>query len=206
MTQDKISALLGRPLSSVEVTNFTTFLELAQSKVSDILCANICQEVDTKRFPARNGYKTLNVPIFTEIDSVTLDGTATEKYTVRQGNRLNGDWFNSLVFDVPLHCQVVEIKADWGFSKTPIDVQVLVAQFFGMATDTLDGELVQSKQVEDFRITLKDKTKTEVFATKYAATIAKYSSCVQGEIEHGNVYPHFALEDGGYYARRILDI
>lgn len=187
MTQDKISALLGRPLSSVEVTNFSTYLELAQSKVSDLICVNICRKVDTKRFPARLGYQTLNVPIFTEIDSVKLDGVIVTSYETRQGSNLDGDWYNSLVFDTPLTSQVVEIKADWGFSKMPVDVQVLIAQLFGMTNDSLDGELVSSKQVEDFRVTLKDKTKQEVFANKYAATIAKYSGCVSGNVQSGYV-------------------
>lgn len=187
MTQDKLSALLGRPLSSVETSNFTIWLELAQDRVSDMFCVNICQSVDTKRFSARLGYRTLNVPIFTEIDSVKLDGVVTTAYEVRQGESLNGDWYNTLVFDEPLHCQTVEIKADWGFSKIPVDVQMLIAQLFGMIGDSLEGDLVQSKQVEDFRITLKTKTKTEAFAEKYAATIAKYSGCVAGNIQSGHV-------------------
>lgn len=185
MTQDKMSALLGRPLSSVEIARFATWLELAQSKVSDLLCVDICQVAETKRFPARLGYQTLNVPIFTEIDSVKLDGVVTTAYEARQGANLNGTWYNTLVFDTPLTNQVVEIKADWGFSKMPVDIQVMTAQLFGMVNDTLDGELVSSKQVEDFRITFNNKTKTEVFANKYAATIAKYSGCVQANVQHG---------------------
>lgn len=187
MTQDKIAALLGRPLSSVEQANFATYLDVAQSRVSDLLCVDICQTVATRRFSARQGYKTLNVPIFTEIDSVKLDGVETTKYSIYQGSNMNGDWYNSIVFDAPLHCQTIEIKADWGFSKIPVDVQIMIAQLFGMVGDSLESDLVQSKQVEDFRITLKDKTKTEVFASKYAATIAKYSGCVTGQVESGYV-------------------
>lgn len=187
MTQDKISALLGRPLSSVESANFSTYLELAQSRVSDLLCFDICQKVETRRFTARLGYKTLNVPIFTEIDFVKLNGTATTAYSVRQGSNYSGDWYNSIVFDAPLYDQKIEIKADWGFSQTPVDIQVLVAQVFGMLSDSLEDELVSSKKVEDFSITLKDKTKQEAFATKYAATIAKYSACVTGNVQSGYV-------------------
>ncbi len=187
MTQDKISALLGRPLSSVESANFSTYLELAQSRVSDLLCFDICQKVETKRFPARLGYKTLNVPIFTEIDYVKLNDTETTAYSTRSGSAYDGTWYNSLVFDAPLYNQVIEIKADWGFGQIPVDVQVLIAQVFGMITDTLEDELVSSKQVEDFRITLKDKTKQEAFATKYAGTISKYSACVNGNVQSGYV-------------------
>ncbi len=187
MTQDKLSALLGRPLSSIETTNFSTYLEIAQSRVSDMFCVDICQVVESKKFEARQGYKTLPVPIFTEIDSVELDGEVTTSYTIYQGSNLNGDWYNNLVFDEPLQCETIEIQADWGFSQTPLDVQLLIAQLFGMVSDSLENDLVQSKQVEDFRITLKDKTKEQAFANKYAATIAKYSGCVSGNVQSGNV-------------------
>lgn len=187
MTQDKISALLGRPLSETEQSNFKTYLELAESRVSDLLCFDICRRVDTKRFTAREGYKTLNVPVFTEIDYVKLNGSETTKYSVRQGSNLNGDWYNSLVFNTPLTDQVVEIKADWGFAQTPVDVQMMIAELFGMITDSLENDLVHSKKVEDFSVTLKDKTKSEAFSSRYAGTISKYSSCVNGNVQSGYV-------------------
>lgn len=186
MNQDRISALLGRPLSEAEQSNFKTYLEIAQGKVSDLLCVDICQKVGTKKFAARQGYQSLNVPIFTEIDWIKLNGSETTQYHVRQGSELYGDWYNSIVFDAPLHSETVEIKADWGFSQTPMDVQVMIAELFGMATDSIANDTVQSKQVEDFRITF-NKTKQEAFAEKYAATIAKYSVCVNGNVQHGNV-------------------
>ena len=187
MTQDKISALLGRPLSTAEQQNFEIYLELAQGRVSDLLCVDICQKVATRKFSARNGYRTLNVPIFTEIGHVKLDGNETTNYTVRQGSSLYGDWYNAIVFNTPLNCQVVEIKGDWGFSKFPIDLQMMIADLFSMATDSLDDDLITQKRVEDFSITLKNKTKTEAFNDKYAATIAKYSGCVNGNVQHGDV-------------------
>lgn len=189
MTQDKIAALLGRPLSSVETSNFKTYLELAESRVSDLLCFDICQRVETRRFSTRLGYKTLNVPVFTEIDYVKLDGNETTNYEVRQSQNLNGDWYNTIVFDTPLHGQTVEVKADWGFAKTPLDVQMMIATVFGMTGDSLESDTVATKKVEDFSISF-NKTKTEAFATKYAATIAKYSGCVSGNVQSGKTYGH----------------
>lgn len=186
MTQDKISALLGRPLSRAEQHNFQLYLKLAKSRVSDLFCVDICQDYGERRFPARNGYRTLNVPIFTEIESVKLDGKETKAYTISQNSNLYGEWFNKLVFDAPLHCQTIEIEADWGFYSIPADVQIMIAELFGIASDSLDSDTIQSKQVEDFRITF-NKTKTQAFAEKYAATIAKYSSCINGNVQHGNV-------------------
>ena len=186
MTKEQISALLGRPLSSVEDTNFSLYLDIAFNAVSSMLCADIESKFDTQSFVPRKGYRTLNVPIFTEIDSVKLDGTSTTSYEVRQGSSLNGEWFNSIVFDQPLFCQRVEVEADWGFYSLPTDLKMLVAQQFGMIKDQLDADIVKSKGVEDFSITLKETTKTKAFAEKYAATIAKYSSCNAGNVQHGN--------------------
>lgn len=192
MTQDKIAALLGRPLSSAEQSNFSTLLELAQSRVSDMFCVDICQKVETRRFPVRLGYKTLNVPIFTEIDSVTLDGVTVTDFEVRQNSKTYGDWYNSIVFTKPffqktvLTQPVVEIKADWGFATIPADVQLLIAEVFGILTDPLESDLIKLKQVEDFRLTLNDKTKQQAFAERYAGIIAKYSGCVTSSIESGS--------------------
>lgn len=187
MTKEQISALLGRPLSSTEDENFSLYLDLAKTRISDMLCFNIDGSVDELAFVPRKGYKTLSVPVFAEIGEVKLDGTLTTSYEVRQNSSPNGDWFNSIVFEQPLFCERVTVKADWGFYPIPTDVKMLVAQQFGMVTDSLDQDLIKSKNVEDFSITLKDKTKQKAFAEKYASTIAKYSSCVAGNVQHGYV-------------------
>lgn len=188
MNEAKIAALLGRPLSSIETDNFKTYLELATERVSDILCTDMCTTRNTKLFVARKGYRTLNVPIFTEILNLTLDGETNTAYSVRQGSDLNGKWFNSVVFDTAPDCQEIEITADWGFAKLPIDVQSMVAQMFGVVSTTLDDDLIQSKGVEDFRIAFKDTTKQDAFVERFKGTIAKYSSCVSGNVQSGNVY------------------
>lgn len=189
MTEAKISALLGRPLSATETTNFNTYLNLAQDRVSDLLCSNICGENDTKSFLPREGYRTLNVPILSEIDSVELDGVATTAYKLMSGNSLNGDWYNSIVFDEAPYCKTVEVTADWGFEEIPNDVKSMVAEQFDMvANSSLADALVTSKQVEDFRVTFNGDTKQDAFVKKYQPTIAKYSSCVQNNIQHGTTF------------------
>lgn len=188
MTKEQISALLGRPLSSTEDENFNTYLALAKQYVSDLLCESLDYEGDEeKRFSARKGYKTLPVPIFTEIYSVKLNDNETTAYEVRQNSSLNGEWFNSIVFDTPLDCDVVTIEADWGFYNLPLDLQKMVAESFSTVTTSVGNDLIKSKRVEDFSITYKDDTQQEAFANKYSSTIAKYSACVNSNVQHGNV-------------------
>lgn len=40
LTQDEVVALLGRPLSEVEVENFNIYFEIADLKLKDLLCLN----------------------------------------------------------------------------------------------------------------------------------------------------------------------
>lgn len=204
MTADTISVLLGRPLSATEIENFDTYLSLAQSKLNDILCGNICAEHDTKKFVPRKGYRTLNAPIFSDITSLTVNGVALDDthYQTLQGSNLYGDWFNSIVFNT-LPIGIIEVEADWGFLSTPIDIQQMLAEQFAMASSSpLGDDLVQRKQVEDFSIQFKDGTKQEAFAAKYSATIAKYSGCNLSDIQHGEVRNRYRF--GLDYARHIL--
>lgn len=41
LTKQEIEALLGRTLSTVENTNFTTYLNIAQARLEDILCTTL---------------------------------------------------------------------------------------------------------------------------------------------------------------------
>lgn len=192
MTESKISALLGRPLTTTEIANFNTYLKIAHDKVSDLIYSDICSSTDIKKFFPRHGYRTLNTPIFNEIYSIEIDGVETEDYTPYQRSSMNGNWFNSIVFDEVPDCKVIEIEADWGFSYLPNDVAQMVAEQFALASSlSPDDGLVSSKQVEDFRITYKGNTKQEAFTTKYASTISKYSGNPEGNVQHGTTYGHF---------------
>lgn len=187
MTEQQVSALLGRPLSSIETTNFNTYIALAKEYVGDMICSCLYSEIDEKSFVPRRGYTTLPVPVFTEIYSVKINDEEVTNYHTRQGSSLNGSWFNSLVFDSLLDCETVTIEADWGFTTIPLDLQKMIAEEFSLVSGTLGEDLIQSKRVEDFSITLKDETKQQAFADKYRATIAKYSGCANGNVQSGDV-------------------
>lgn len=191
MNQATVSALLERTLTPIEVTNFDLYFKIARESLDDLLCTNLCDKTYERTFDAREGYSTLFTDIFTDIQTVTLNGEAITDYSKRQWDRRNGSWYNSIVFDHKL-CEddEVVIEASWGFSKTPSDLQLIQAQLFGLITkkNKLDPT-VSSKQTEDFRISFNvDADLDDEFYRQYNRTIAKYSLCSIGNIRHGKTY------------------
>lgn len=191
MTQDQISVLLGRPLSSIESTDFNTYYNLALNRVSDLICSTVCPSYEeTMVFEIVNGYRTLNLPIFTDIVSITVGSNVLDEtsYKVKQNSSLNGDWFNAVVFNYGVlnDCETISVEADWGFNRIPLDVQQMIAEQFGIASSILSNDNITRKQVEDFSIYLKGSL-SDAFDAKYASTIAKYSSCNKGQIQSGDV-------------------
>lgn len=191
MDQTKMAALLGRPLTPIESSNFDLYLKLARETLEQMLCTVLCDYDDPKFYESREGYSTVFTDIFTEIDEVKVDGDVIDpsKYSARQWDRRNAAWFNSIVFDEKLCGKEVEVSATWGFTKMPTDLKYLLAGLFGLVTkkNTFDGT-VQSKQVEDFRITFNTGADiSQEFADKYSSVIQRYSLCSIGNIQHGKV-------------------
>lgn len=195
MNQTTLAALLGRSLTPIEVTNFKLYLNIARKSLDDLLCTNLCDDEVTRTFDARGGYSTVFTDIFTEIESVSitpLNGTATDvtDYSVRQWDRRNGSWYNSIVFENKLsNYDEVTITGIWGFSTMPSDLQLVLAQLFGLITKKNKFDpTVSSKQVEDFRIAFNvDSDLDDEFYRQYNKTIAKYSLCSIGNIQHGSI-------------------
>lgn len=192
MDQTKMSALLMRPLSPYEVTNFSTYLKIARESLDGLLCTNLCDNSDPRIFDARGGYSTVFTDIFTDIATVSINGTLIEDtdYSVRQWDRRNGNWYNSIVFEHKL-CRgdEVEVSASWGFQTMPSDLQLVLAQLFGLISkkNSFDGS-VASKQVEDFRISFnKDADLDEEFYRQFDKTITKYGQCSIGNIQQGSI-------------------
>lgn len=46
LTKQQIEALLGRSLSEVENTNFTTYLNIAQARLEDLLCTTLTNPLE----------------------------------------------------------------------------------------------------------------------------------------------------------------
>lgn len=183
-----MSALLGRPLNTYETANFEAYLKIASESLDDLLCMRLCSIEYDRVFDVREGYSTVFVDIFTQIDKVKINDKVVTNYQVRQWNRRSGSWFNSLVFDCRFREDTeIEVSASWGFRKMPSDLQNLLAGLFGQVTkkNKFDGSIA-SKQVEDFRISFRaDADLDTEFNQKYSDVISKYSLCSIGDVKHG---------------------
>lgn len=191
MTQAKLESLLGRSLTPNEVTNLTLYLDIATDSLEDMLCMSLTTETSTREFEAREGYSTLFTGAFTDVSEVTVDESVIDEsqYKFRQWNKSNAEWFNSIVFNYP-QSGTVKVTADWGFGDCmPNDLQLLLARSFDQISksNTSQGS-IQSKQVEDFRITYRnDVTQRDQFLMDNGLIIQKYSLCNIGNIQHGSV-------------------
>jgi hypothetical protein len=205
MTEEQVSALLGRPLTTIETTNFDTYLDIAIENLEDLLCTRIESITEERTFDTREGYSTVFVDLFNQEDTditVTIDGEVIDssEYSVRQWNRRTGKWYNSIVFDKRFtEDGEITISADWGFEATgsnsgsdpvyypPLDLQSVLAGLFGLITkkNKFDGTIA-SKQVEDFRISFNaDADLDDEFYKNYNKTLNKYGLCHIGNIKHG---------------------
>lgn len=190
MTKEQVSALLGRPLTTVETNNFDLYFKIARSSLETMTCTSICNETDPKTYKPREGYKTLFTDVFTDVDEITLNGDVVDEddYTLAQWDNLNGSWYNSLIFTNKFKKgDVVTVSASWGFEKMPSDLQLILAQLFSLISkkNKLNGA-VSSKQVEDFRITFNpDVDLNEEFKRDYGYILRKYSMCDIGYLRSG---------------------
>jgi hypothetical protein len=193
MKQDKMSALLGRPLAANETANYKLYLDIANDSLESMICTSLCDQNDPKVYDVREGYSTVFTDIFIDIDEVKLDGKVVDssEYSLRQWDKRNASWYNSLVFNYRFNeCdKEVEVSATWGFESMPSDLQLVLAGLFDLVTKkNKQNSSVQSKQVEDFRITFRaDVDLDSDFQTKYGGTLAKYSICDIPNVQHGRV-------------------
>lgn len=195
MTKEEISALLGRPLTSIENTNFDTYLEIAKENLGELLCISLDVNPDgsgdaeesAQTFDVREGYSTVFTGIFTELMEVKLDGNViTDYYTAFWDKRSNA-YYNSIVLNASGN--TVEITGYWGFDEIPSDLRLLWAQAFANVSKkyVAGGGNVKRKDVRNFNITYGDLTVDEVFVNENRRTIGKYSLCNVGYVLHGKV-------------------
>jgi len=196
MDEEQVSALLGRPLTSIEEDNFDSYIEIALLNLEDLLCTSVDEVSETRVFDLREGYSTAFVDIFWNVTEVKIDGDTQDpsEYSVRQWDKRNGSWYNSLVFENRFTTQKeIEVTADWGFepqsnaSSLPLDLQSVVAGLFAQITkkNKFDPTITQ-KQVEDFRIHFQADTDLDAdFYKLYGKTVSKYSLCNIPNLQHG---------------------
>lgn len=193
MTQQQLEALLGRSLTAREIANRQLYLDIAREQLEQLLCMELeVQEAstatpETRVFTGREGYSTTFTGIFTDVQSVKVDGEAvTDFYPAFFDNR-NAGFYNSIVFNKHVHnghCEV-EIEALWGFEDYPSDLELLLARAFAGVSSTYQAKDVKSKRVEDFQITYGNLSDNDVFVNANARTLSKYSMCRVGYVLHG---------------------
>jgi hypothetical protein len=190
MTQQTIQALLGRSLSPAEVTNFDLYLELAEEALSGLICTSIDDVTEQRTFTVREGYSTAFVDILRSVSEVEIDGNAVTNYSLRQWDKSNGTWYNSLVFDERFsNASEIKVTGVWGFATVPADLQMVIAGLFDLTTKKNKYDpTIKSKRVEDFQIQFADQVDQDVeFRNKHAQTLSKYSLCTIGYVRHGEV-------------------
>lgn len=199
MTQEKLEALLGRPLTTTEVTNIDLYLDIANDRLEQLICTSIEPATEDRIYEVRQDYTTVFTDIFTSLVSVKdEDGTIIDpdSYSVRQWNKRNGSWYNSIVFDDCLSSDEITVKANWGFDSTgspavydaPSDLQLLIAKLFDLVSSMNNSNgNIRSKRVEDFTITFSDNTIFDQFLLDNQSTISKYSLCGISTVRSGEV-------------------
>lgn len=201
MTQDELQALLGRPLSSFESANRKLYLDIARESLEELLCTEIsCRNtVEARTFGVREGYRTVFTGVFTEVEEVKVDGTATTDYHPAFWDKRSNAFYNSIVLKEH-DGSTVEITATWGFDSLPNDLKQLWAQLFAnVAKKYKAGSAnVKSKQVEDFRISYGDLTDDELFINANSRIIQKYRLCDIGFVMHGDVCTTHEVRNCGH--------
>lgn len=188
MNKTQMVALLGRPLTSVEDTNYTTYLKIAQERLEDITCLNLTATTEDRTYDIREGYTTVFTDLFDAINSVEVNGSelAETDYSVRQWDRRNASWYNSIVLQNCTSEDEITINADWGICSP--ELQLLLANLFGLMGKMSKGNgNVKSKKVEDFSVTFNDNSAYDQFLLDNQALINKYSLCNIGNVQHGRV-------------------
>lgn len=188
MKQTELQALLGRPLTSIEVANLKKYVNIAREMLEDLTCMNLSKATEDRVYDVRKGYSTIFTDPFTTVNSVTVDGKELEvsKYSARQWDRRNAKWYNSIVVDNCHRYKEVTINADWGLCSS--ELELLLARLFGVisATNKTNGR-VKSKKVEDFSISYNDNSVYQQFLIDNESLITKYSLCTIGLVESGEV-------------------
>lgn len=160
----------------------------ATQLLESMLCLDFSNDSGERVYQAREGYRTVFTGIFSDVNSVTVDGQPVDYYPAFFDKR-NGEFFNSIVLENPV-CGEVVIDAEWGFNTLPADLQRLLANADKVVNKSRSLNDVKSKKTEDFTITYGDLSEDAVFIKNNAVTIGKYGMCHIGNIQHGETCGH----------------
>lgn len=186
MKAETLVALLGRPLTPVEAEYLKLYLNIAKEKLEDVTCLNLSSGSGERVYDIRKGYDTVFTDLFTSVNKVSVDGREIDAsdYSVRQWDRRNASWYNSIILDDCQSYKEVTIDANWGICSP--ELKLLYAKMFALIGEKGNGN-VKSKKVEDFSITFNENSVYQQFLIDNDATISKYSICNIGQIQSGEV-------------------
>lgn len=159
-------------------------MDTALLTIEQLTCLYLKAEASaTRTFDVRENYSTVFTDIFESVTSVKLDGVelTTDDYSVRQWDRRNADWYNSLVLNGRKCGKELEVTGKW---VIPAELQDLIDKLDPILTEHKHS-LVKSKRVEDFSYTLGDMTDIEQFVADNQAILSRYSVCDVNYVLHG---------------------
>ena len=196
MDKTKMVALLGKPLTTVEDTNFALYLNISIQTLEQMTCLILTEtsgDDGVRVYDTREGYRTQFIDLFTELSEVKIndDIIGISDYSKRQWNRRTADWYNSLVFEDAFSETQTEVTVTGTWLTTdnmPDDLQAVLAGLFGLvASKQKYDPTVASKQVEDFRLTLRADADLDAdFSRKFSTTLAKYNMCNIPNVQHSD--------------------
>lgn len=160
----------------------------ATQLLESMLCLDFSNDSGERVYQGREGYRTVFTGIFSDVNSVTVDGQPVDYYPAFFDKR-NGEFFNSIVLENPV-CGEVVIDAEWGFNTLPVDLQRLLANADKVVSQSYSVKEVKSKRVEDFSVSYSDLSDDEAFLKQNARVIGKYGMCHIGNIQHGETCHH----------------
>lgn len=190
MKIEQVEKLLGRSLTSSEVTNFDLNIKIAIERLEKLVCFTLCGKQGRRIYPIRYGYRTQYIDPCTVVDSIKIDGVVVEDYKLRCDESYNSEWFDCIELPKAATGELIEIEASWGFERIPNDLQLLIARLFALnSLEQATDSSVKSKSIEDFSVTYRDAPTLDSFLEANQQIIDKYSQCNIGNIQNGTVYP-----------------
>lgn len=184
MDQPTLEALLCRPLRDCEVNNLTTYLEIAEQQLEQVVCwkagenfnGQICLDEATSE---------ITLPLFVKVTDFSQDDQVIPD---TEYSRAVSGTDQVYTFNQPL-TGTVFVTGAWGFkaAEMPADYQMLLGRTFELIGKQYCTQVVESKSNEGFSVSYETKKSAQqLFVNQFAATIGKYSICQSG-VSHGAV-------------------
>lgn len=183
ISKEDMAALLDRPLTSGEDSNYNAVLATAKSTLESILGIKL-DGSGTRIYLPRTMYSQLWTDPFVGMATVAVvdaDGTTDITSTPAYYDDLNAPWFNSVILDSLMGNKKIAVTANWGFGdELPIDLKALWASLFGLVTEAAASEAtgaITSEQILTHKVTYAASSSDAIqrWSESNTTTIARYA-------------------------------